>query len=133
MLVLAVLAVFPLALTACGDGEEEPAELPSLEAFRDVPVFRPAATIAWQTGDGAVELIYHARAEPDIVAAFFRHRLAADGWTILGDVMIPDSTISLHAQRDGTPVWVLVKRQPGGQGTEFRLIGVEPDTTETTP
>ena len=125
--------ILPLFGAACEPAEREPPEMPSLEPLHEVPVFRPAATVAWQTGEGTVELIYHAEAEPDTVVAFFRRRFADEGWEIVGDITTPDGMTSLHARRGDRRVWVLIKLQPDGDGTEFTLIGAQPDTSETTP
>ena len=133
MLALAAAATVPVAWAACDAGDQEPPERPSFQALQDMPVYRPAATVAWQTGEGTVELIYHAEVVPDTVAAFFRRRFAAEGWTIVGDVTTPEGMTTLHVQRDDRRVWVLISLQPDGQGTEFTLIAAQPDTTDTTP
>jgi hypothetical protein len=133
MLALATVTLSLAVLGCDGDEEAGPVEEPSLQALHGVPLFRPALSMARRGSGGTVELVFHAGTTPDSVAGFYRRTLVADGWTIQGDVTAPDGTVTLHAERDGKPVWVLVKLRPGGQGTEFTLIGAEPDTTETSP
>ena len=49
------------------------------------------------------------------------------GWDITGDAVMPDGAITLHAQREGAPLWVIVRRVDAG--SEFSVIGAAPDTS----
>lgn len=95
------------------------------------PVYRPTVRIAQGGSADAVETVFRAEAVPDTVAAWYRRALIAGGWHIVGDTRARDGVITLYAERQGPPLWVIIRPGPGGRGTEYSLIGVLPDTTGT--
>ena len=129
-----ILAIAILLLHAgCGDAPRESAATvePPIEALRGVPIF-PLSLEVTQTGTAdALEASFTVLAPPDSVASWYRTQLLDGVWRLVGDVRAPDGTITLHAQRDGPPLWVIIQRSTAGQGgTVYRLIGAVRDSTE---
>jgi hypothetical protein len=119
-----------LLLAGCGDEarERESVPEPPVEALRGAPLF-PLSIEVTHTGTAeALEAEFHVAAAPDTVASWYRRTLLNGGWRIVGDIRAPDGAITIHAQRDGPPLWIIIRQREGGRGTEYRLIGALPDS-----
>lgn len=122
------VALAALALTACSEREPEQ-ERPAENVLRGVAVF-PLSTLRSTTGTNeALQSTFITIYPSDTVAAWYRRTLNTQGWRIVGDLKDPAGQITLHAQRDGPPLWIMIKSRAPLQGTEYTLIGAVPDTT----
>lgn len=120
-------AVGVLAPAACG-GDDAPPARPPFGVMRGVPIYPGAVVVARSTSAEALEARLRVRAEPESVAVWYRRTLGERGWILVGDARTADGAITLHGQRDGPPVWVVIRRATDG-GTELSLIGAVSDTT----
>lgn len=78
--------------------------------------------------EDAVEQAYRIAAPADSVAAWYRRELAAREWRLTGDARLPDGTITLHAQRAGPPLWLLIRGDTGGRWSEYSMVGAQADS-----
>ncbi|MGD8726216.1 MAG: hypothetical protein PVH40_01160 [Gemmatimonadales bacterium] len=108
---------------------DEPSQ-PSQDVMRSAPLYQPSTMVARRGSAETLELVFHSPSAPDSVASWYRDRVLAMGWDIIGDAIMPDGAVSLHVQRDGPPLWVIIRS--GEEGSEFSLIGAAPDTTAGT-
>lgn len=125
------LVVLCASVAACGDGEkgEDVPETPPVEALAGTPIFPFAQQRSQGASAQAIERSYLARAfPPDTVADWYRRTIDSLGWTIVGDVKTPDGAVTIHAERQGPPFWVMIRPNPNGEGTVFSLLGAIVDT-----
>ena len=122
------VSLLVLALAACQSEatEEEPAQ-PSQDVMRGAPIYQPARMIGSRGSAETLEYAFRSPSSADSVASWYRDRITAMGWDISGDAVTPDGAITLHAQRDGAPLWVIIRETDAG--SEFSLIGAAPDTS----
>lgn len=110
---------------------QPPEERPAVDVMQQAPLFMPARLTDRNTSRETVQTVFHTPVGPDSVAAWYRNAFDARGWQIVGDVTGPDGVITLHAARQGPPLWVIIR--PGADGSDFSLIAAAPDTTRTEP
>jgi hypothetical protein len=122
------LPLLVLALAACQSevAEEEPAQ-PTQDVMRYAPVYQPATMIGRRGSAETLEWVFRSPTAADSVASWYRNRITAMGWDISGDAAMPDGAVTLHAQRDDAPLWVIIRASD--TGSEFSLIGAAPDTS----
>lgn len=117
-----VLGLVLVAACTGGDSPRQAPAKPTPPVLAGVPVFPGSQVIdTASTGDAARATVL-IPAPPDTVAAFYRYGLAQGGWRIVGDR--PDSGgVDLFAERDGPPLWVMIR--PGREigTTVASLIG----------
>jgi hypothetical protein len=122
-----------LAAAACGP-EPRPADVaghrdpaPPIQVLVAVPVL-PGAKVVSATGTAdAVATTLRSELSADSSAAWYRRALLAGGWRLVGDQKAPDGSLTIHAERAGPPVWILV--HPAGTGSELQVVGAVMDTT----
>jgi hypothetical protein len=86
-----------------------------------------ASPLATAAGADAVQASFRTAAPVDSVAGWYRQWLLQDGWLTAGDTRGADGSVTLHAQKAGRPVWVLIQPAPGG--STFSVIGAETDSS----
>lgn len=130
-----VIALAGLLLAACGP-EPRPADVgvrrdsaPPVQVLVAVPVLPGSKVVAASGTAEAVSTTLRAPYPPDSSAAWYRRALLAGGWRLVGDQRMPDGSLTMHAEREGPPVWILVHAGPGGKGSELQVIGAIVDTT----
>ena len=115
-----------LSLTACGEDQErieEEISATAVEVFRGVPVV-PLSTELSRSGAGdAAQLELYTPLDRDSSAAWYRRTLIQNGWNIEGDVRTPDGAVTIHASRDGPPLWIILRVDEQRGGTVYNLIG----------
>ncbi len=123
-----LMAIAALLQPGCGDADSErqSAPAPPIAALRDVPVFPVSIEVTHAGTADALEAAFHVAAVPDSVASWYRRQLLGAGWRLVGDMRAPDGATTLHAQRDGPPLWIIIRPRVSGSGTEYRLIGALP-------
>jgi hypothetical protein len=130
-----LIPIFALALAACGP-EPRPADAsgvarrdppPPVAVLVAVPVL-PHSRVVSATGTSeAVSTTLSAPYPPDSSAAWYRRALLARGWRLVGDLRAADGTLTIHAEREGPPLWIIVRKAPGG--SELQVIGAVVDTS----
>jgi hypothetical protein len=122
------VSLLVLALAACQtDATEEEPSQPSQDVMRSAPIYQPARMIASRGSAETLEWAFRSPSTADSVASWYRARITAMGWDISGDAVTPDGAITLHAQRDGAPLWVIIRETD--VGSEFSVIGAALDTS----
>ncbi len=123
-------AVIALTLASCraDTAEEQPAR-PSQDVMRGAPLYQPAVLADQRGSAEAMEFVFRSPSPADSIAEWYRARITYMGWDISGDATTPDGAISLHAQREGAPLWIIIRSLGDDAGSEFSLIGAAPDTS----
>lgn len=86
-----------------------------------------SAPVTSTVGSDAADIVFNVPFQQDSVANWYRTRLIADGWDLQGDGKLSDGTVSLHATRNGPPLWILV-RSTGVKTSQVTMIGGVPDS-----
>jgi hypothetical protein len=114
-----------LALAACSGGEntgQDEAAVRTPPVLAGVPVIEGSRIVDTAGTREAARVTLLVPMPPDSVAAFYRRRLAAEGWRIVGDVA-DSGGVDLYAERSGPPLWVHVRPGPQPNTTLYALIG----------
>ncbi len=98
------------------------------ELLAGIPVYPGARAMSTAAGADAAQAGFLTDRPADSVAGWYRDWFARDGWLIGGDLRAPDGSTSLHAEKAGRPLWLLVKPLAGGLGSQFSVIGAETDS-----
>ncbi len=122
------VALTALALTACGEREPEQ-QRPNVNVLQQVPIFPLSVLISTSGTREALQTTFVSGYPKDTVAAWYRRGLHSAGWRIVGDVEDPAGQITLHAERDGPPLWIIIENRVSPPGARYTLIGAVPDTT----
>jgi hypothetical protein len=126
----AVAIVASLTL-GCGEAPPPRREVPATDVLQEAPVFQPARLHDIRASRETYESVFRSEVSADSVARWYRARLDALGWQIVGDFTAADGTVTLHIAREGPPLWVIIRTPPDQPGAEFSVIGASPDTTAT--
>jgi hypothetical protein len=122
---LVLLAASAAACTRADSGASQPPATPHYLA--DVARYPRSAVVDSSTTSDVDHLSLTADVPVDSVAAFYRRRLPASGWSILADTG-DTLAVALYAQREGQPLWIRVSRI-GPLASQYTLIaGGKPDT-----
>ncbi len=124
---LGLLAV-SLAVGACR--EIEPDVEPPRQALEGVPIV-PLSVVISEGGTAEVaQTILYTPFSADTSASFYRGQLIAAGWDIQSDVRTPDGRTTIHAVRDGPPLWVIIQPIEDREGATYTIMGADPDREE---
>ena len=124
-----------LGLAACGP-EPRPADVsgavrrdsaPPVQVLVAVPVLPNAKVVAATGTSETVSTTLRSPYSPDSSAAWYRRALLAKGWRLVGDQRANDGSLTIHAEREGPPLWIIVRKAPGG--SELQVIGAIVDTS----
>ena len=126
------LALAALAVTACGEREPQQ-EMPDVNVLQEVAIFPLSVLISTSGTREAMQTTFVSGYPKDTVAAWYRRGLNSAGWRIVGDVVDPAGQITLHAEREGPPLWIIIEDRVSPPGTKYTLIGAVPDTTGSRP
>lgn len=121
-------ALAALALTACGERAPK-REMPDVNVLQEVAIFPLSVLISSSGTREAMQTTFVSGYPKDTVAAWYRRGLHSAGWRIVGDMADPAGQITLHAERDGPPLWIIIENRGSPPGTKYTLIGAAPDTT----
>jgi hypothetical protein len=125
-----LVVVLASASPGCGEAPPPPPrEFPPTDVLQRAPVFMPARLQEIRGSRETSESIFLSPVPIDSVARWYRSRFDALGWEIVGDFTAADGTVTLHIEREGPPLWVIIRMPPDQSGTEFSVIGAAPDTT----
>jgi hypothetical protein len=132
-MILKKLGIVGCALLALGSGacrEIEPDANPPQEALEGVPVL-PLSTVLFEGGTNEVaQTVLFAPNAIDTTATWYREYLIEEGWDLVSDVTDPNGRVTLHAVRDGPPLWVILEREPTQYGTRYTIMGALPDSDQ---
>ncbi len=124
-----------LTLGACGGNAPPPdqvaAHRAATKALRGAPLIPGAKLASTEIGSDAIQTVFTVDLGPDSVADWYRKQLVDAKWNIVGDATMADSSISLHATRNGPPLWVMIQGT-GVASSRLTLIGAVPDSTADT-
>jgi len=124
-----------LTVGACGGDSPPPdqvaANRAATKALRGAPMIPGAQLVSTDIGSDAIQTVVTVPLGPDSVADWYRKQLAGGKWDIVGDATMADGSISLHASRNGPPLWILIKAT-GVASSQVTLVGAVPDSTADT-
>jgi hypothetical protein len=105
--------VIALAVAAAACARQEPkaaAAAPRPNWLLEVPIISQSSLVD-TTGTPEAQHIVIVTAHPmDSVAAFYRSRLIAQGWQVMGEEA-DTASMSLYLQRGGAPMWIQLEAQ----------------------
>jgi hypothetical protein len=120
-----------LALIACKDKAPEPQMPNAAQVFPNLPLPPRASVVSRSGGPEALQLTLMSLAKAGDVEAYYRSVLSKSGWRLVNDMRDRDGSVALLAERDGSPLWVRIKRTDDSVATIVELAGaVLPDTTK---
>ena len=120
-----IVLLAALALAACSGGEnagQDEAAVRTPPVLAGVPVIEGSQIVDTSGTREAARVTLLIPMPSDSVAAFYRRRLAAEGWRIVGDVA-DSGGVDLYAERSGPPLWVHIRPGPQPNTTLYALIG----------
>ena len=124
-----------LTVGACGGNSPPPDQVAAHRAantaLRGVPLIPGAKLTSSEIGADAIQTMLTVELGPDSVADWYRQQLVNGKWDIVGDATMADGSISLHASRNGPPLWILIKGT-GVASSQVTLVGAVPDSTADT-
>jgi len=95
-------------------------------ALQDVLAFPGSAVVGVSAGQDAAQAAFTTPAALQNVAAWYRVNLKLNDWDMKGDQLMADGSIALYAVRRGKPLWITLRRNNGGPGTTYTLVGTLP-------
>ncbi len=101
------------------------------EALKDVLAFPSSAVVSVSAGADAAQAAFTTPAPLAAVAGWYRVNLKLNDWVVKGDQPMPDGSIALYAERRGKPLWITLRRNAGGPGTTYTLVGTLPGADST--
>jgi hypothetical protein len=104
--------------------------------MRGAPIYIPSRAVEVRSAADASETEFRSPDPVATVADWYRDRVDAMGWNLVGDAPGADGGVVLHVEREGPPLWILIRPAPDGEGAVFSLIGAvprRPDTTDSGP
>ncbi len=107
--------------------------MPSVNVLEKVWIFPLSVMVSYSGTGQALQTTFASGRSPDTVAVWYRRTLDRTGWDIVGDARSPDGEITIHAVRDGPPLWIIIRDREDPPGTIYTLIGAQPDTTNVEP
>jgi hypothetical protein len=114
-----------IVLAACGPDEVEPPPeqvRPPAVALVGVPVMPGLRPVSVAGTNEAVGTNLLSDASPDSVVGWYRRELLRGGWRLISDLKSGD-TLTLHAQRDGPPLWIIAVPGRDGTGSAVQVMG----------
>jgi len=95
-------------------------------ALQDVLAFPGSAVVSVSAGQDAAQAAFTTPAALQNVTAWYRVNLKLNDWDMKGDQLMADGSIALYAVRRGKPLWITLRRNNGGPGTTYTLVGTLP-------
>ncbi len=120
-----IIALAALAVTACGDREQQP-DTPKMvsitDAFPNIPL-APEGEISGVEGEGdARQLLISSSLAADSIASYYRELLSDAPYELISESTNDGRTSFYAEQEGGQPLWVTVEGLEAG-GTLIRLTG----------
>jgi hypothetical protein len=107
--------------------------MPSQDVMQGAPLYYPSRAVRTTGAANAIEMTYRTATPPDSLAEWYRRRILELGWDIVGDAPGAGGGVVLTVHREGPPLWVMIRPDSVGGGSEFSLIGAARDTTPPQP
>ncbi len=101
------------------------------EALKDVLAFPPSAVVSVSAGADAAQAAFTTPAPLETVVGWYRVNLKLNDWVVKSDQPMPDGSIAIYAERRGKPLWITLRRNSGGPGTSYTLVGTLPGADST--
>jgi hypothetical protein len=125
-----------LALLAAGcerPRDTAPDRTLATRALRGVLAYPQSSLMTISAGNEAAELAFSSPDSVENVAQWYRQVLVLNGWEVRSDITQRDGSVRIYAQKDTQPLWVAMRRNVGGSGTTYTLVGAIPqaDSTKT--
>lgn len=122
---IACLLILGLSAGACR--EIEPDVEPPRQALEGVPIVPLSVVLSEGGTEEVAQTVLYTPFSADTSASFYRSRLIAAGWDIQSDVRTPDGRTTIHAVRNGPPLWVIIQPVEGQEGATYTIMGADPD------
>jgi hypothetical protein len=120
-----IVLLAALALAACTGGDnagQDESAVKTPPVLVGVPFIEGSEVVDTSGTREAARVTFLIPMPSDSVAAFYRRRLAAEGWRIVGDVADAGG-VDLYAERNGPPLWVHIRPGQQPNTTLCALIG----------
>ena len=120
-----------LTVVACDRPKEPDARQMAARALRGTLSYPQSSVMNISAGTDAAELQLASAAPVERIAAWYREALPLNGWELKNEGKDRDGGLSIYAEKEGRPLWITLKPNPGGQGSTYTLIGAIIDSTAT--
>ena len=117
-----------LALAACGDKPEKPAEL--AQAMPNLPLPPKSTFVRKSAGPQAVQVTVETPSPPAAVAEYYRDVFKRGGWRLVNEAKDKSGATVLLAEQAGPPLWVRI-RPSGATGSVVELSGAVVTKTDS--
>ena len=116
--------LLPLMLLLAAACSDPPRRLPRLsETIPNLPIPPGGQVLRTEGGTDALSIRYRTPMAPEAAANYYRELLGRDPWRLVSDTRGPDGEVSLYAEHDGPPLWVVIRKANGAEGSFVDLAG----------
>jgi hypothetical protein len=116
------LGLLALLLAACSpDPSHEVASVS--KAMPNLPLPPQAEVVSRAGSPTALQITFRSAVPPDGVLAYYRGVLSTGGWSLESDTPDASGASALYAVKDGHPLWVRIRRNPGASGSLVEVSG----------
>ena len=119
-----LLLALALLSTACDrSGNDAEARALAGRALRGVLAYPKSVLVTVSAGDEAAQIVLSSPSDVAEVAGWYRQALPLNGWDVKSDEAGRDGTVTMYAEKQTRPLWITLRRNVGGPGTTYTLIG----------
>jgi hypothetical protein len=118
---LAALLTGLMLIAACQRDEPKTARLQ--DALPGMPLPGDPVFVSRSGSEDALQVVLTTGMKPDEAAAFYRNLLSKAPWKLVSDQPFESTGRVLYASRNGPPLWVTIKPNPNGIGSQISLNG----------
>jgi hypothetical protein len=119
--VLAALLTGLILMTGCQKDEPKTPRLQ--DALPGMPLPGDPVFVSRSGSEDALQVVFTTGMNPEEAATFYRKALARAPWTLVSDQPFESGGRVLYASRNGPPLWVTIKANPNGIGSQVSLNG----------
>ena len=120
----AVILMLALAgAPACNRPQSPDTRAMVQKSLHDVLVYPRSTVVDAASGTDAAQVTLTTLDSVGKVARWFREELTLNGWVLENDVTSGDGSIAITASKGSRPLWITLRRNVGGPGSTYTVIG----------
>lgn len=121
-----------LALAAVLAGCDRPGADPRpvlRESMKGLAGYPQSSVVSMTAGADAGQMVLSTLDSVAQVAAWYRQFLKVNGWELENDQQASDGSVALYAEKGKRPIWITLRPNVGGPGTNYTIISGVVDTS----
>lgn len=130
---LRALLPFALALAAASCRDEPPKVASIHDALPNMPLPPNPGFISKSGSEEALQFVVSTPLSPARTLAYYRDVFAKAPWHLVSDQAMADSGRALYAERNGPPIWIILKASTTDSGTIVTISGAVVDKSAVAP